>query len=314
MEIRHLRYFVAVAEELNFTKAAAKLHLAQPSLTRQIKDLEAELGVALFDRLKNRISLTYGGRLFLRDARRLIAECAICVQAVQQVASSQSGNLDIGYIADSFPDLLPVTLRAFSQQFPQTELHLREMTAAEQYRALGENEIDLGFIDLRPEPNGFDLRCACVGQFPILAAISDRDPLAQSEQIPLRNLEPKFFAERSEKSFPGSRLRLIEVCRRAGFSPRILHQVESYPAMISVVARDLGVALMPQHQQRTLREAGVAFRPTEPRLTCNSYAIWRSDNQCQHLNRYLEILTTFGPKHCKNTEIVPAGGYESATF
>jgi DNA-binding transcriptional LysR family regulator len=102
MEIRHLRYFVAVAEELNFTRAAAKLHLAQPSLTRQVKDLEEELGVLLFDRLKNRISLTEGGRVFLSEARRLIAECAVCVQTVQRLGRGESGQLNIGYIAHTF--------------------------------------------------------------------------------------------------------------------------------------------------------------------------------------------------------------------
>ena len=132
MEIRHLRYFVAVAEELNFTRAAAKLHLAQPSLTRQIKDLEDELGVLLFDRSKNRISLTEGGRVFLSEARPLIAQCEACVQTVQRLGRSESGVLNIGYIAHTFSDLLSKTLRAFRRERPQAELHLFEMNAAEQ--------------------------------------------------------------------------------------------------------------------------------------------------------------------------------------
>ena len=295
MEIRHLRYFVAVAEELNFTRAAAKLRLAQPSLTRQIKDLEEELGVLLFDRSKNRISLTEGGRVFLSEARRLIAHCEACVQTMQRLGRSESGVLNIGYIAHTFSDLLPKTLRAFRQERPQAELHLFEMNAAEQYRALEEQEIDLGFVDLRPPSNSTELKCACVGQYSILAAMNNRDPLAKNVRIPLRSLEPMFFVERSEKSYPGARARLIETCRGAGFTPRILHEAEGYSAIISFVAEDLGVALLPE-QKRTLPDRdGVVFRPLQPNVTSDSYAIWRSDNPSSFLKRYLEIVKELSP-------------------
>jgi DNA-binding transcriptional LysR family regulator len=110
MELRHLRSFVAVAEALNFTKAAEKLHLAQPSLTRQIKDLEAEIGVRLFDRAGKRISLTQEGESFLSDTRRLLAECAHSVQAVQRLSRGEASQLNIGYVANIYHDLLPATL------------------------------------------------------------------------------------------------------------------------------------------------------------------------------------------------------------
>jgi DNA-binding transcriptional LysR family regulator len=295
MEIRHLRYFVAVAEELNFTRAAAKLRLAQPSLTRQIKDLEEELGVLLFDRSKNRISLTEGGRVFLSEARRLMAHCEACVQTMQRLGRSESGVLNIGYIARTFSDLLPKTLRAFRQERPQAELHLFEMNAAEQYRALEEQEIDLGFVDLRPPSNSTELNCACVGKYSILAAMNNRDPLAKNVRIPLRSLEPMFFVERSEKSYPGARARLIETCRGAGFTPRILHEAEGYSAIISFVAEDLGVALLPEQKRTLPNRDGVVFRPLQPHVTSDSYAIWRSDNLSSLLKRYLEIVKELSP-------------------
>lgn len=295
MEIRHLRYFVAVAEELNFTRAAAKLHLAQPSLTRQIKDLEEELSVLLFDRSKNRISLTEGGRVFLSEARPLIAQCEACVQAVQRLGRSESGVLNIGYIAHTFSDLLSKTLRAFRQERSQAELHLFEMNAAEQYRALEEQEIDLGFVDLRPPSNSTELHCVCVGRYSILAAMNDRDPLAKNVRIPLRSLEPMFFVERSEKSYPGARAWLIETCRGAGFTPRILHEAEGYSAIISFVAEDLGVALLPEQKRTLPHRAGVVFRPLQPHVTSDSYAIWRSENPSSLLKRYLEIVKELSP-------------------
>jgi DNA-binding transcriptional LysR family regulator len=290
VEIRHLRYFVAVAEELNFTRAAAKLHLAQPSLTRQVKDLEDELGVLLFDRTKNRISLTEGGRVLLGEARPLIAQCEACVQAVQRLGRGESAVLNIGYIAHTFSELLSKTLRAFRQERPQAELHLFEMNAAEQYRALEEQDIDLGFVDLRPLLNSTELQCACVGRYSILAAMNDRDPLAKSVRIPLRSLEPMFFVERSEKSYPGARARLIETCRGAGFTPRILHEAEGYSAIISFVAEDLGVALLPEQKRTPSHRDGVVFRPLQPHVTSASYAIWRSDNPSSLLKRYLQMV------------------------
>ena len=138
MELRHLRYFVAVAEALNFTKAAEKLHLAQPSLTRQVKDLEAEIGVRLVDRSGKHISLTEEGRSFLTDAKRLLLECAESVEAVRRLSRGETGQLNIGYVANVHYDLLPATLGAFRKACPHTALNLFDMTPAEQYQALAE--------------------------------------------------------------------------------------------------------------------------------------------------------------------------------
>lgn len=149
MELRHLRYFVAVAEVLSFTRAAERLHLAQPSLTRQIKDLEAEIAVRLFDRSGKRICLTQEGESFLLDARRLLAECAQSVQAVQRLSRGEASQLNIGYIANIYHDLLPATLGAFRKACPRTALNLFDMTPDEQYRALDERRIDLGFVCFR---------------------------------------------------------------------------------------------------------------------------------------------------------------------
>src|SRR5438094_161770 len=124
MELRHLRYFVAVADELSFTKAAERLRLAQPSLTRQIRNLEEELGVHLLDRSGKGTSLTYEGRAFLIDARRLLAECAECVESVQRLSRGETGHLAIGYLANVYGDLLAETLGEFCKACPQATLRL----------------------------------------------------------------------------------------------------------------------------------------------------------------------------------------------
>src|ERR1041384_1322158 len=136
MELRHLRYFVAVAEELNFTRAAEKLHLAQPSLTRQIHNLEEEIKVKLFDRTRNQVSLTEEGRSFLVDAKRIMALSLESVQSVQRLSQGDSGELNLGYLFKYNFDFLPATLATLYQKCPEIAVNLFDMVPAEQLRAL----------------------------------------------------------------------------------------------------------------------------------------------------------------------------------
>jgi DNA-binding transcriptional LysR family regulator len=289
MELRHLRYFVAVAEALSFTKAAAHLHLAQPSLTRQIKDLEAEIRVRLFDRSGKRISLTQEGESFLLDARRLVAECAQSVLAVQRLSQGEAGQLNIGYVANVYQDLLPATLGAFRKACPRTALNLFDITPAEQYHALDELKIDLGFVCFRTRPTGDDLEWACVGHDIIMVAVAEGNPLAQKAKIGLKDLEPMFFVGMSEKTYPGSNEWLIHACRGAGFTPRILQDADREPAVVSFVAAGLGVALLPEQVKRLPHE-GVIFRPLQPRLTAESWAVWKVSNSSGCLKQYIRIV------------------------
>src|ERR1035438_4120316 len=148
MELRHLRYFAAVAESLNFTKAAEKLHLAQPSLTRQIHNLEEEIGVRLLNRTKSHVALTEEGRSFLVDARRILALATESILAVQRLSRGESGQLNIAYLSNSDFELLPETLGAYRQAFPHVALNLFDIASAEQFRALEARKIDLGFVGL----------------------------------------------------------------------------------------------------------------------------------------------------------------------
>jgi DNA-binding transcriptional LysR family regulator len=289
MELRHLRYFVAVAEALSFTKAAERLHLTQPGLTRQIKDLEAEIGVWLFDRAGNRISLTQEGESFLLDTRRLLAECAHSVQAVQRLSRGEASQLNIGYVANIYHDLLPATLGAFRKACPRTALNLFDMTPAEQYQALEERKIDLGFVCFRARSTGSDLQSASVGQDIMMVAVAEVNPLAKKAKIDLKDLEPMFFVGMSQKTYPGSNEWLIDACREAGFTPRILQDADREPAVISFVAAGLGVALLPEQIKRLPHE-GVIFLPLRRRLTAESWAVWKGNNASGCLKQYLQIV------------------------
>lgn len=289
MELRHLRYFVAVAEALSFTKAAQKLRLAQPSLTRQVRNLEEEIGVQLFDRSNNRVALTNEGRLFLFDSKKLLAMCAESVAAVQRMNRAESSQLNIGYVANLHYGLLPATLGAFRKLSPRVALNLFDMSSAEQFEALEGRKIDLGFIGLRPSLSGHDLLSECVARDTILVALPIRHPLARKPKIMLADLASQFFIGMSAKTHPGEREWLLETCQSAGFTGRILQEADGEPTAIQFVADGLGMALMPE-QITGLPHEGVVFHPLSPPLCRESTIAWRADNPSKALKNYIEIV------------------------
>src|SRR4030095_1186784 len=246
MELRHLRYFVAVAEALSFTKAAQRLRLAQPSLTRQVRNLEDEIGVKLLDRTGNRVALTEEGRLFLFDSKKLLAMCEESVAAVQRMNRGENSHLNIGYVANIHYGLLPATLGAFRKLSPRVALNLFDMTSAEQFQALDARKIDLGFVGLPPALSGHDLLSECVAHDTIVVALPARHPLAKKPTIKLTDLAPQFFIGMSAKTPPGARELLIETCPKAGCAAKILQESDAEPTALKFVADGLGVALMPE--------------------------------------------------------------------
>jgi DNA-binding transcriptional LysR family regulator len=289
MELRHLRYFVIVAEELSFTKAAQKLRLAQPSLTRQVRNLEDEIGVRLLDRGNNRVALTEEGRRFLFDSKKLLAMCAESVAAVQRMNHGESSQLNIGYVANIHYGLLPATLGAFRKLCPRVALNLFDMTSAEQFQALDVRKIDLGFVGLRPVRSGHDLLSGCVAQDTILVALPARHPLAKKTKVKLADLATQFFIGMSGKTHPGAREWLFEICQCAGFAAKILQEADTEPTAIKFVADGLGVALMPE-QITGLPHEGVVFRPLSPPLRRESTIAWRADNLSKPLKDYIQIV------------------------
>src|SRR6266853_951070 len=216
MELRHLRYFVAVADALNFTKAAALLHLAQPSLTRQIHNLEEEIGVRLLNRSKSRVALTEEGRSFLVDARRILALASESILAVQRLGRGDTGQLNIAYLSNFDFELLPETLGAFRQTFPHIALNLFDMTPSEQFRALETRKIDLGFVGLRPPAANKDLQSESIARDKTVAVLPVKHALARKRRLSLGELETMFFVGMSEKTHPGFRDWLNGTCQPAG--------------------------------------------------------------------------------------------------
>ena len=289
MELRHLRYFVAVGEALSFTKAAEKLHLAQPSLTRQVKDLEAEIGVRLLNRNKRKVSLTPEGRSFLSDARRVLAHSADIVESVQRLHRRETAALNIGYVANFFPAHLPTSLAAFQRKFPMVSVNLFDMSYGDQFRALEEGRIDLGFVKIPPSLESRDLQFQSLGSDKIIVALREGDRLEQNGVIRLKDLASMFFIGMSEKSYPGYRDWLTETCRQAGFAPKVLQDVEIERIVLQAVGTGLGVALLPEQVEK-LRHENVVFRPLTPTVRTPSCIAWKKENTSSVLKAYIEAL------------------------
>ena len=292
MELRHLRYFVAVAEELNFTRAAEKLRLAQPSLTRQIHNLEDELGVRLLDRSRNQVSLTEEGRSFLVDARRLVALSLESVKSVQRFSRGESEQLNIGYLFKFNFDLLPVTLASFYQTFPETSVNLFDMSPAEQLRALEARKIDLGFVGLRPphaSKNTAGLAWECVARHKVVVVLPETHPLAKKAKIKITDLKSLFFVAMSEQTHPGSRDWLSSICQGAGFTPRILQDVDLESGLMTFVAEGLGVTLA-REQIKNLPHPGVVFRPLAIAAKADYWIAWHRENHSKALLQYIEVV------------------------
>ncbi len=274
---------------MSFTKAAKKLRLAQPSLTRQVRNLEEEIGVRLLDRGNNRVTLTEEGQRFLFDSKKVLSMCADSVAAVQRMNRGESSQLNIGYVANLHYGLLPATLGAFRKLCPLVALNLFDMRSAEQFDALAGRKIDLGFVGLRPALSGHDLLSECVGHDTILAALPSHHPLAKKPKVKLADLAPQFFIGMSAKTHPGAREWLLETCQNAGFAAKILQETDGEPTAIKFVADGLGVALMPEQVTELLHE-GVVFRPLSPPIRRESTIAWRADNSSKPLRDYIQII------------------------
>jgi DNA-binding transcriptional LysR family regulator len=293
MELRHLRYFVTVAEALSFTKAAEKLHTAQPSLSRQIKDLEDELGVRLLNRTKQLVTLTDEGRSFLTDAKRVLALATETVESVRRFQSGEVRALNVGYVSNLFYDLLPRTLTSFHQSFPTVPVNLFDLSCGEQFRALEDGKLDLGFVGLHEPVALRGLEFRAIASYKTVTALPKDNPLAGKTTVNLKALAPMFFIGMSEASYPGYREWLSKTCGREGFTPKVLQDVDLERTMIHAVAAGLGVALVPE-QLKKLEHENVVFRPLNPTVATEGCVAWRSENPSVALLAYVKIVEQVG--------------------
>ncbi|MBB4091665.1 LysR family transcriptional regulator [Brucella pecoris] len=262
MELRHLRYFLAVAEEGNFTRAAAKLGIGQPPLSQQIRDLENEIGVALFHRVPHGAELTTAGTAFLGEAKASLAAAEKARLAAQGAARGETGRLALGFTASSaFNPTVSGTIRKFRAKWPDVRLTLTEMNSHLLMEKLVRGEVDAAFI--RPGlENPKDVRMKRLADEPMLIALPSHHPLAVHPKLPIAALANEAFV-----LFPrivGLSLYddVVEACRNAGFEMIVAQEAPQMPFVVNLVAADLGVSIVPAAIAQ-IKLAGVTYRPIE---------------------------------------------------
>ena len=262
MELRHLRYFVAVAELLHFGRAARRLDIAQPPLSRRIRDLEAELGVRLFERTKRRVELTRAGSAFLADVRPLLGQIERAVQRARRVDRGEAGELSIGRVAAADFTKFSSMVRTFHEHHPEIALDIKDLTTPEQVTALQEHRLDIGFLRA-PVKHPWLASEKLLSEDIILALPRGHHLTAhQRVSVPLIATEANVFLSRSRA--PTLSDLVLNVYQRAGVTPTMSHEVEHPEALLGYVAAGLGVALVPA-SFRAVPRPGIVYRPLSPK-------------------------------------------------
>jgi DNA-binding transcriptional LysR family regulator len=289
MELRQLRYFVGVARELNFTRAAGKLRVAQPALSRQIRLLEDELGVELLKRGVHGARLTAAGEVFLAQAAALLEQSQRAMCLARASGGQQLSSLDVGYVWGLFHTQVPQWIARFRQRNPEVAINLFDLTATQQAEALERGRLGLGFIGFALEADAARLAKRKVGRCAFLAVLPRRHPAAARCKVALADLARDFFVVISDQSYPGAALFLKEACRRAGFRPRILQTSERGYTILGLVAAHCGVTLLPESLQ-ALPHPGVVFRPLVDAPQGDLFVAWNRASETPALRKFLETL------------------------
>lgn len=261
VELRHLHYFVAVAEELHFGRAAERLHMAQPPLSQQIRQLEAELSTRLFARTTRKVELTPAGELFLTRARRILSDVEAATVDARRAERGELGRLSVGFTGSATYELLPSIARVLRDELPDVELELHgEMLTPAQVAALRSGALDVGL--LRPPVRSPGLAVRVIRREPLVVVLPEHHPLAADREIDLSKLRFDRFISYPSDFRSVMHQAVQAACQAAGFELRVAQQVAETPTLVSFVAAGMGVALVPASVQH-LRITGAVYRPLQ---------------------------------------------------
>jgi DNA-binding transcriptional LysR family regulator len=297
MDFRQLRSFVAVAEELHFTRAARRLRVAQPPLSRQIRQLEAELGVHLFERTKRKVELTQVGALFLPEALKLLKQLEVATLVAQRAARGEIGLLHIATTsALPYMGLLPKVLHAYRELFPHVQLVLREMNTRQQLDALHAGEIDVGFLRLPMRTLPSRISVQVVQSEPMCIALRQDHPLAPMKTVDLARLADEPFIMYPYDLGGGLHDLSIALCKQAGFTPKVEQEARTVAMAVSFAAAGLGVALVPA-SIRNVHTPGAVYRPLRGRSARTEIAVaHRSNDRSPRVTAFVKLSLTFRNK------------------
>lgn len=289
IELNQLRCFVATAEELHFGRAARRLNMTQPPLSRQIQLLERVIGVRLLERTSRQVQLTPAGRVFLVEARRIVRLAEAATFAARQVGQGNVGRLGIGFTAVSGYSFVPKLVRRAGETFPMLELELFEMVSSAQVEGLMSGQLDIALLRPPVEQAGFNVRPAL--REPLVAALRPEDPLALRETLTLQDFDSRpliMYARLGAGYFHSLLMRLLE---EAGSRPRLVQHVSQIHSMLGLVHAGLGTAIVPASAV-DIHFGDVVFRPieTNPATPVELWVAWKIDNDNPALGDLLMLL------------------------
>ncbi|MBL8350332.1 MAG: LysR family transcriptional regulator [Burkholderiaceae bacterium] len=292
MEFRHLRYFLALADELHFGRAAQRLSITQPPLSLNIQQLEASVGARLFDRDSKGVRLTAAGLAFRDAAQALLARADEARLLAREIEAGAVGRLRVGFVGSVLFRGLPQWLARYQASHPRIDLQLIELNSQEQIDALMHDELDVGFVHTRRVPA--ELQTARVHADDFLCCLPAGHALAAGAQVSLLQLRDEAFVLFSRKGSPDYYTRIIEMCGAQGFYPRVRHEVRHWLSVVSLVSQGLGVSVVPAPLQRS-GMAGAVFRPlAEAVMPSEVFCAWNATQDQPSRRQFLDLVLPGG--------------------
>lgn len=261
-DIRELECFVAVAEELNFSRAAARLHMSQPPLSRQIQSLEEKLALRLFERSTRAVALTPAGGFYLEDAREILTRLDAAAESARRAVAGEGARLRLAFIGALLDEGLVRLLQRFRGRQPHCQIHVADLSAGAQLEALKSGQVDGAFIGAPVKNAGREIVALTWKRERLLLALPERHPLAASKSVPLAMLKSESWVMISRSAAPAFRRQFDALCAGAGFRPRVVQESDRVAAVLTMVAAEQGISLLPEAVSRLI-DAGVALRPVK---------------------------------------------------
>ncbi len=285
MELRHLRYFLAVAETLNFSRAATQLNMAQPPLSQQIQALEKELGVKLFDRKQRPLQLTPAGQAFLPEVYAVMTQVDRASRIAQQASRGEVGQLAIGFNSAAMQTVLPSILKTFRAKFPLVQLKLCELDSQLQLEQLATGQIDCGFLHAQQRET-FYYHVLC--QEPLMVALPADHPLINQSTLNLNALLDETFILPPPKMGQSFYHQVLKLCERHGFTPKVIQEARFLQTVLGLVVGGLGIALVPA-SIRNLQRTGVVYRELQPTFEIETLLAWQQATPAPVLSHFLKV-------------------------
>lgn len=314
MELRHLRYFIAVAEELNFRRAAERLHVSQPALSTQVRQLEEELEAKLLERDTHHVSMTAAGQDFLENARRILRDCEDAALSAHRICQGKAGKLSVGFVDSLGQELLPKILRAYRRQSPNVELCLQEMDTTRQIEALNGRDLDVGLIGLGLSAEISDLQLTTIAEEELVAVLPEDHELLYDDPVSLQlsALSGERFYLADREGAPLYNPWIFVLCQQAGFAPQVVEESGTPGAVLGYIAAGLGVTILPAQFGR-VPTVGVRFIPLAAPAPQYRYCVaWSPKNEHLALRNFVRTAESVGLENLKlQRESVPKSTSES---